>query len=1110
MSLKKLQFKSVKTRLVFLFSIVALVPLITVSFIEYRQRVLSIKNQQFTKLAAIRDLKVDQINNWLDERTGDIRTISEDYETREVTEAFYKQKEIQVDKKKATRARTLMERYIRNYESFYETFIIDAASGKIVVSSRPDIEGKDKSGDRYFTVPLRTGGVYIKDIYYSKTENRTAMTFSCPIFSIPDKNRIVGIAVARINLERSLYDLLLHRTGLGKTGETLIVNKNGMALNELRWHQHAPLQLKIEAEPALSAARGGTGIVETTDYREVKVLAAYAHIPRTGWGFVAKQDQQEVYAPIAKIFNHLLVILAIFALLIILIAVFTANSIAGPILEMINVSKKIHEGDFSARNNIQQADEFGFLGQVFNDMTGSIQSKIFIQQKSAQLTGVMVESETLEDFSWNILETLLEITGSNFGVFFIYDENKKKFIPLHSIGAHLELIESFKADMFEGDIGAALAAGKIRHIKDIPADTVFKIKTFIGTALPKEILIIPILVDNTARAFISLASLTKYSRECLEIANNTWLSLNTALSNLMANIKTAKMAEDLKEKNREITTINRELMDQAEELKIQQLQLADANRLKSEFLSNMSHELRTPLNSILALSQLMIAKGTGKNPGKELENLEIIERNGRILLNLINDILDLTKIESGRMELNLTEFKPEPVTLTSLEIIKPVAEARGLNLKVNLVDNPTIYSDRDRVQQVLSNLLSNAVKFTEKGEIELTVTSAAGQVFFAVRDTGIGIKREDLPYIFTEFRQVDGSTSRQYGGTGLGLAISQKFAGFLGGKITVDSEPGKGSTFTLVLPLRIRFSGDEKAGPPVLESPRESDEPPDSPPQPPVDFTGAFAAPGEPPRILVIEDNDVAVMQIRSALEENGFAVTTASNGREGLESIDKTLPDAVILDLMMPKVSGFQVLEQIRSNPATSGLPVLILTAKELTREELANLELNNVRQLIRKGSLDRDQLTARVKDLISRPAPLKQSQPTSTSISTSTSGASRLILVVEDNPDNLYLITAILEEADYKYITAENGKEAVNKAKESFPGLILMDIQLPILSGLDAAGQIKAEPRLAHIPIIALTAKAMKGDKEQILSAGCNDYISKPIDAETLLKTMEKWMSG
>jgi signal transduction histidine kinase/CheY-like chemotaxis protein/HAMP domain-containing protein len=1085
----KLQFKSVKSRLIFLFSIVALIPLLIVSTIVYQHRVQSIKEQQFTKLKAIRDLKIDQVNTWLEERSGDMRMASSDYEIREATEAFYRQNVTQPNNDKLTNARELLERYVRNYGSFYELFIIDAASGKVIVSSRPSMEGKDKSGDEYFTVPLRTRDVYIKDIYYSKTENRPAMTFSCPIFSISDNNRIVGIAIARINLDRSLYHLLLLRTGLGITGETLIVNKDGTALNELRWYQHAPLKLKIEAEPALLASQGGTGIVESTDYREVKVLAAYTYIPGTGWGFVAKQDQQEVYAPIAKMLNHLIAILAIFAVLIILIAVLTANTIARPILEMTKVSKKIHEGDFSARNNIQQADEFGFLGQVFNDMTGSIQSKILIQQKSAQLTGVMVESETLEDFSWNILETLMEITGSNFGVFFMYDENKKKFMPLNSIGAHLELIESFKADIFEGDIGAALASGTIHHIKDIPADTVFKIKTFIGSAVPKEILNIPILVDNTARAFISLASLTKYSREGLEIANNTWFSLNTALSNLMGNIKTARMADDLKEKNREITTINKELMDQAEELKTQQIQLADANRLKSEFLSNMSHELRTPLNSILALSQLMISKGTGKNPGKESENLKIIERSGRILLNLINDILDLAKIESGRIELNLTEFKPERVTLASMETIKPVAESRGLDVKLNVVDNPTMYSDKDRVQQVLFNLLSNAVKFTEKGEIELTVTSAAGQVFFAVRDTGIGIRSEDLPYIFTEFSQVVGSASRQYEGTGLGLAISQKSAGLLGGEIIVESEPGKGSIFTLVLPLRC------PSGSQVIDDTSDSQQ------QPP----GTFTARGEPPRILVIEDNDVAVMQIRSALEENGFAVTTASNGGEGLASIGKALPDAVILDLMMPKVSGFEVLEQVRSTPGTSGLPVLILTAKELTREDLVNLELNNVRQLVRKGSLDRDQLTARVKELISRPAPLKHSQPTSTS----TSQASRLILVVEDNPDNRYLITTILEEGDYKYITAQNGKEAVNKAKESLPGLILMDIQLPILSGLDAVGQIKADPRLTQIPIIALTARAMKGDKEEILSAGCSDYISKPIDAETILKKVKEWMN-
>jgi CheY-like chemotaxis protein len=505
----------------------------------------------------------------------------------------------------------------------------------------------------------------------------------------------------------------------------------------------------------------------------------------------------------------------------------------------------------------------------------------------------------------------------------------------------------------------------------------------------------------------------------------------------------------------------------------------------------MSHELRTPLNSILALSQLMIAKGTGNNPGKEKENLRVIERNGRILLDLLNGILDLAKIEAGRVDVNLTGFKPEQVVAPSMEIIRPMAEARGLNLEINIENNPDMYSDRAKIQHILFNLLSNAAKFTKKGEIGVTVTAHGDMIFFTVRDTGIGIRSKDLPYIFDEFKQVDGSATREFEGTGLGLAISRKFARLLGGDITVESEWGKGSVFTLALPVRCREKKETLFHEPNDIRQQDSHQ---------------EVTPGEPPRILVIEDNDVAAMQIKHLLEESGFTVFTAANGTDGLNMINITLPHAIILDLMMPQINGFQVLDQIRSTPGTAQIPVLILTAKELTLEEKAHLKRNNIQQLIRKGNVDRDQLQHSIEKLLKLKR--KTTRPTPPSSPREKTAAGRAILVVEDNPDNRYIITSILDESGYPCITAENGEEAVSKAKESLPALILMDIQLPVLSGLEAAKQVKAEPKLADVPIIAITARAMKGDKEKILSAGCDDYISKPVDPKTLLEVIQKWL--
>ena len=260
------------------------------------------------------------------------------------------------------------------------------------------------------------------------------------------------------------------------------------------------------------------------------------------------------------------------------------------------------------------------------------------------------------------------------------------------------------------------------------------------------------------------------------------------------------------------------------------------------------------------------------------------------------------------------------------------------------------------------------------------------------------------------------------------------------------------------------------------------------------------------PVILVVEDNEVAALQIRSALSESGYAVVVATGGTEALESVEHTVPDAIILDLMMPEIDGFQVLERIRSIERTARIPVLVLTAKELTAKERARLKHNNIQQLIRKGSVDREQLVESVRKLIKSDSP--QSQPKYMPRTQKIFKAFKKILVVEDNPDNMITITAILDEMECEYITAKDGEQAVKVTKEALPSLILMDIQLPVLSGIDAAKQIKSDHELADIPIIALTAKAMKGDREIILSSGFDDYVSKPFNPEDIKKIVKKWM--
>lgn len=343
--------------------------------------------------------------------------------------------------------------------------------------------------------------------------------------------------------------------------------------------------------------------------------------------------------------------------------------------------------------------------------------------------------------------------------------------------------------------------------------------------------------------------------------------------------------------------------------------------------------------------------------------------------------------------------------------------------------------------------------------------------------------------------------ARSPGGTGLGLTISRRLADLLGGRITVESTEGKGSTFALSLPIRCPVQGTV-----MISSPAEptTSEPTPAEERPPTGQT-----------VLVVEDNEVAVLQIGSALEDAGYVVKLASNGLEALARVQDDPPDGIVLDLMMPGIDGFEVLEAVRGLPATAGLPVLILTAKELTAADHARLTSNNVHELIQKGTVERDQLAASVARLFGEPASAP-SGPAGEHANRQTDrpagGTSRAespkILVVEDNPDNMMTTKALLAPTGAQVLEAVDGREAVEIAGKEHPDLILMDIQLPVMDGLDATKQIKADPALRDIPIVALTAKAMTGDKEAALSAGYDDYVSKPVGPAQLTEMVSKWL--
>ena len=523
---------------------------------------------------------------------------------------------------------------------------------------------------------------------------------------------------------------------------------------------------------------------------------------------------------------------------------------------------------------------------------------------------------------------------------------------------------------------------------------------------------------------------------------------------------------------------------------MQKRQLDEANRLKSSFLANMSHELRTPLNSVIALSGVLSRRLATTIPAEERNYLEIIERNGKGLLTLINDILDLSRIEAGREGVNVSRCAVRELVDELVDMIEPQALEQKIALLNQMpADLPLITTDPEKLKHILQNLIGNAVKFTAQGRVTVTAAVQGPEMVIAVMDTGIGIGADQIPHIFDEFRQADETTSRKYGGMGLGLAIAKKYAQLLEGSITVESTPGKGSTFTLRLPLALgvpegvqahqtkRFSSKRV---PRLTS---------------VPF-------GQGQVIQVVEDNESAIIQLTDILSSQGYRVQVAHNGQEALRQIAQTQPDAMILDLMMPEVDGFTVLKTIRAMESTSQLPVLILTAKLVTQEELKFLKGNHIHQLIQKGDINKDGLLAEVARMVAPPqAPaLPQSRRRRP-----VGPGKPVVLIVEDNPDNLSTARALLA-GDYELIEAMDGETAVKLAKMHRPDIILSDIALPVMDGIAVLAAIREDEGLCSTPVIAVTASAMKGDRETILAHGFDGYISKPIDAELMIKALRE----
>ena len=583
----------------------------------------------------------------------------------------------------------------------------------------------------------------------------------------------------------------------------------------------------------------------------------------------------------------------------------------------------------------------------------------------------------------------------------------------------------------------------------------------------------------------------RYDERDVEVFNSVSEQVAIAIERKKAQEELRRTKLDAEATNLKLVAVNKELAQTISRANMMTRQAEAATKAKSEFLANMSHEIRTPMNAIMGFTDLMLKTQLW---GKQRDYLEKIQSSSHSLLRIINDILDLSKIEAGKLELEQTTFWVQDVMDSVSDMFANKAAEKGIEFIVSLgQDVPLeVVGDPLRLRQVLINLTNNAVKFTQKGEVLLQAVTLEksekrAKIEFLVADSGIGIPEAQLPILFNSFEQADGSTTRKFGGTGLGLTICKRLVEMMGGTIKVESEYDKGSLFSFAIDFEL-----------ANEAQKQNFEAPS-------DFRGMS--------VLVVDDNNVAQAFLQEMLLAFGFSVTLAGSGPEALtflkQAAEQNPYDLVLMDLVMPGMDGIETSQRIRAHKQLRRVPIIMMTA--FGREEVMQQAGKSgvdafLIKPVREALLFDTIMEVFGEDLGS----VQQAMISPEDKGTSWDLQNARILLVEDNAINQQLATEILSGSNVCITTANNGLEALHELKNSVYDLVLMDIQMPKMDGYEATREIRSSPHHQELPVIAMTAHAMKGVREQCLKAGMNDYITKPIINEQLFTVLTKWLPG
>ncbi|HJP76316.1 MAG TPA: HAMP domain-containing protein, partial [Pseudonocardiaceae bacterium] len=866
-----------------------------------------------------------------------------------------------------------------------------------------------------------------------------------------------------------------------------------------------------------------------------------------------------------------------------------AENLTRQVRAIAEVTGAVTKGDLTRSINVVASGEVAELKDNINSMVESLrettsanQDQDWLKTNLAKISSLMQGRRDLTVVAELIMDELVPMVSAQYGAFYLTEEAGET-PELRLIGSYGEPDETRPTRFRFGQslVGQAARSRRTIVVEDVPADYV-TISSGLGHARPTSLLVLPVVFEEQVLGVIELASVhtfTQMHRDFLaQLMETVGVNVNTLVANARtdellgesqrltaelqarsqelqarqeelqrSNAELEEKAALLAAQNRDIETKNLEIEQASQELEARAQQLALASKYKSEFLANMSHELRTPLNSLLILAQLLTQNPSRNLTPKQVEYASIIHSAGSDLLQLINDILDLSKVEAGKMDIS-----PERVGLRQLldyvdATFQPLTQQKNLGFEI--ITEPGVpvdlLTDDSRVRQVLSNLLSNAVKFTESGgvtlrvalatpdELPATVRRHGSAMAFQVRDTGIGIAEHQLETIFGAFQQADGTTSRKYGGTGLGLSISREIAYLLGGVITAESILGSGSTFTLYLPI----ARPDFLAPPAISTLEDLEGPAASVVaaanaalEEVVDAELANAAQTssqQKRRVLVIEDHprgllslvaESAVLDATERRDPNDVRppveVVTAVGMDEARAVLSGESCQWVVLELDMPDDAANHFLASMDAESRLDDIPVLAHHSRPLTAERDQELRARMTSHPL-EVITSLDELRTRISAHLNGDwhngvlAEMVADDLADLSGASDPELAGRGVLVVDDDARNVYALTSILELHGMRVLQAENGKTGIDTlSRHPEIDLVLMDVMMPEMDGYSATAAIRAMPEYRELPIIAVTAKAMPGDRERTIDSGASDYVTKPVDANDLIRCIKRWL--